>query len=82
MANLMGFQKIDKIPPRRSQYADVIETVIESGDIYALDTHDKKRSKSLIGTLRSLINRDYKGEVRIIERGTLVCLAKARLDLE
>lgn len=80
--NLMGFEKIDKVPARRSPYADVIETVIQSGDIYALDTHDKKRTKSLIGTLRSLINREYKGEVRIIERGTLVCLAKARLDLE
>lgn len=82
MANLMGFQKIKKIPERRSPYADIIEEVINSGDLYALDTHDAKRSKSLVATLRNVIKRFYSGEVKVIERGTMVCLAKAKLDLD
>lgn len=82
MANLMGFKKVDKIPSRRSPYADVIEEVINTGDIYVLDTHDAKRSKSLIGTLRQVIKRCYPGEVKVIERGTMVFLAKAKLDLD
>lgn len=71
--NLMGFKKIDCLPERRSVYDDVIEKVIETGDIYALDTHDAKRATSLCKTIRNRI-RVCGYDAKVIVRGNVVCV--------
>jgi len=75
MANMMGFKKIDRLPERkrRGVYDDVLETVAKTADMYALDTHDIKRCKSLVATLRARIkNLDL--PVKVIIRDTTVCV--------
>lgn len=77
MANMMGFHKIDKLPEQRHRgiYDDVLETVARTADIYALDTNDVKRTKSLTVTLR---NRAKKLglPIKIIVRNTTVCVVR------
>lgn len=75
MANMMGFKKIDKLPKQRHRgiYDDMLETVAESADIYALDTHDVKRCQSLTATLRNRIKK-LGLPVKVIVRGTTVCV--------
>lgn len=66
MANLMGFKKISKMPaPKgRSIYDPLIELVNKTGDMYALDTNDKKRAYSLAATIRNVIKkRGYTGVI-------------------
>ena len=77
MANLMGFKKIDKLPKRKyhGMYDDVLETVARTADMYALDTNDIKRSKSLIATLRVRIKK-LGLPVKVVARDTTVCLVR------
>lgn len=78
MANLMGFRKIDKLPKRKyhGMYDDVLETVARTADIYAIDTNDIKRCKSLIATLRVRIKK-LGLPVKVVARDTTVCLVRA-----
>lgn len=75
MANMMGFKKIDKLPKQshRGVYDEVLETVAKTADMYALDTHDVKRCKSLTATLRSRIKK-LGLPVKVIIRDTTVCV--------
>ncbi len=75
MANMMGFKKIDKLPKqgRHGIYDDVLETVAKTADMYALDTNDVKRCKSLAATLRSRIKK-LRLPVKIIIRNTTICV--------
>lgn len=75
MANMMGFKKISKLPERkhRGVYDDMLMLVAKTADIYALDTHDIKRCKSLSATLRSRI-RKLGLPVKVINRDTMVCV--------
>ena len=76
--NLMGFKKIDKMPPRphRGVYDDLLEAVANTADMYALDTKDAKRTVSLRVILR---NRAKKLglPVKIMQRGTTVIVVRS-----
>ena len=77
MANMMGFKKIDSLPKhsRRGIYDDVLKTVANTADMYALDTHDIKRCNSLYTTLRNRIKK-LGLPVKVIVRGTTVCVVR------
>ena len=76
--SLMGFKKIDKLPPRphRGVYDDLLEAVANTADMYALDTKDAKRTVSLRVTLR---NRAKKLglPIKTMQRGTTVIVVRA-----
>lgn len=79
--NLMGFKKVDRIKTstsgrQRGIYEDLIRHVQHEGGIYALDTKDHKRAKSLIATLRSTIRRMDVMDLTVVQRGTTVYLVK------
>lgn len=59
MANLMGFKKVSKMPsPKgRSIYDPLLDEVRKNGGIYVLDTGDKKRTVSLVATIRHVIKK-------------------------
>lgn len=73
--SMMGFKKIDELPKMRHRgvYDDVLETVARTADIYALDTHDIKRCKSLAATLRNRA-KNLGLPVKVIIRDTTVCV--------
>lgn len=76
--NLMGFRKIDKLPKEchRGIYDNVLETVARTADMYALDTNDVKRAKSLVTTLRSRAKK-LGLPVKVILRNTTVCVVRS-----
>lgn len=78
MANLMGFKKISKmpVPKGRSIYDPLIELVNKTGDMYALDTNDKKRAYSLAATLRTVIKKHGFTDVIVSVRDTSVVVHK------
>lgn len=78
MANLMGFKKIDKLPPRphRGVYDDLLETVASSADMYALDVKDAKRATSLRVTLKQR-GKKLGLPIKIMQRGTTVIVVRA-----
>lgn len=78
MANLMGFKKVSKMPaPKgRSIYDPLIELVKKTGDMYALDTNDKKRAYSLAATIRNVIKKRGYADVIVSVRDTSVVIYK------
>lgn len=75
--SMMGFKKIDELPKMKHKgvYDDVLETVARTADIYALDTHDIKRCKSLAATLRNRA-KNLGLPVKVIIRDTTVCIVR------
>lgn len=78
--NLMGFKKVSQIPEvhtrphGRNIYEPLLFEVQKNGGIYALDTKDDKRAKSLVGTLRANIKRLELTRVMVVKRETTVYL--------
>ena len=77
MANMMGFKKIDCLPRQRHRgvYDDVLEAVAKTADMYALDTNDVKRCKSLATILRTRAKK-LGLPVKVIIRDTTVCVVR------
>lgn len=78
MANLMGFKKIDQLPEMRHRgvYDELLETVTKTADMYALDTNDIKRAKSLVATLRNRAKK-LRLPIKVIIRDTTVCVVRS-----
>ena len=76
--NLMGFRKTNNIPKAvvhahgRCIYEPLVTEVHENGGVYMLDTKDDRRTKSLVGTLRTTIKRMHIDDVVVVKRETIV----------
>ena len=75
----MGFKKVDHIPDQvrkgTSIYLPILREVEKTGDIYALDLKDNKRSHTLAATLRNIIQK-HKVEAKVVVRDTAVYICK------
>lgn len=78
MANLMGFKRVSRMPsPKgRSIYDPLLDEVLKTGGLYALDVEDGKRAHSLACTIRTVIKKRGYSTIVVCVRGTFVCVQK------